>query len=87
MPALDDDDLPITDPNFYSSEVLCPDSLVTHIFRRARDSKEDIPLLQERIAIMRENGFILCQVRPVSFCAIPITHILLRHLVDPSPAC
>jgi hypothetical protein len=60
--ALDEDGLPMTDPAFYSSEDLCPDSLIAHIFRRARQSKEDVPLLQERIAIMRENGSILCEV-------------------------
>lgn len=55
-----EDDIPITDPNFYSSETLCPDSLIEHIFRPAEQSSETLPLLRERIAIMREVGFILC---------------------------
>ncbi|KAG6915902.1 hypothetical protein DXG01_009369 [Tephrocybe rancida] len=59
--ALADDNIPITDPNFYSSELLCPDSLIEHIFRPAPQSTESIPLLKERIAIMREVGTILCK--------------------------
>lgn len=58
-----EDDIPITDPHFYSSETLCPDSLIEHIFRPAKQSSEPLPLLRERIAIMREVGFILCNVR------------------------
>jgi len=52
--------IPITEPAFYSDELLCPDSLITHIFRASAQSTETIPLLKERIAIMREVGFILC---------------------------
>ncbi|THV02976.1 hypothetical protein K435DRAFT_748366 [Dendrothele bispora CBS 962.96] len=54
------EDIPITDPNFYSSETLCPDSLIEHVFRAADQFTEGIPLLRERIAIMREVGFVLC---------------------------
>ncbi|KAF5380664.1 hypothetical protein D9757_007046 [Collybiopsis confluens] len=53
--ALQDDDIPITDPYFYSSETLCPDSLIAHVFRPAKQCSETIPLLQERINIMRES--------------------------------
>ncbi|PPQ92854.1 hypothetical protein CVT25_004342 [Psilocybe cyanescens] len=55
-----EEDIPITDPQFYSSETLCPDSLIEHVFRKADQSTESIPLLRERIAVMREVGFILC---------------------------
>ncbi|KDR82851.1 hypothetical protein GALMADRAFT_151884 [Galerina marginata CBS 339.88] len=55
-----EEDIPITDPQFYSSETLCPDSLIEYVFRRADQSTESIPLLGERIAVMREVGFILC---------------------------
>ncbi|KAJ3504111.1 hypothetical protein NLJ89_g8111 [Agrocybe chaxingu] len=55
-----EEDIPITDPRFYSSETLCPDSLIEHVFREAKQSTESIPLLKERIAVMREVGFILC---------------------------
>lgn len=52
--------IPIIDPQFYSSETLCPDSLIAHVFRAAPQSAESIPLFNERLAIMREVGAILC---------------------------
>ncbi|KAG1780522.1 hypothetical protein EV702DRAFT_724823 [Suillus placidus] len=52
--------IPIIDPRFYSSEILCPDSLIAHVFRAAPQSAESMPLLNERLAIMREVGAILC---------------------------
>lgn len=55
--------IPITDPRFYSSAEKCPDSMIEYIFRPAAQSTEVIPLLQERISIMREVGSILCRVR------------------------
>lgn len=58
--ALADDDIPITDPRFYSSETSCPDPLIEHVFRPAGQSTETIPLLQHRVAVMREVGSILC---------------------------
>ena len=57
-----EEEIPITDPAFYSSEILCPDSLIEHIFRPADQCNDAIPLLKERIAIMREVGLILCNV-------------------------
>jgi hypothetical protein len=36
--------------------------LMVHIFRQSDESKESMPLLHERIDIMRENGYILCKV-------------------------
>ena len=58
-----EENIPITDPAFYSSAVLCPDALIAHVFRAAPESKEQVPLLKERIAIMRQVGSILCEVR------------------------
>lgn len=58
-----EENIPITDPAFYGSEVLCPDALIAHVFRAAAVSKEQVPLLKERIAIMREVGSILYKVR------------------------
>ncbi|KAF9533089.1 hypothetical protein CPB83DRAFT_805916 [Crepidotus variabilis] len=55
-----DEEIPITDANFYSSETLCPDSLIQHVFREADQCDESIPLFEDRVSIMRENGFILC---------------------------
>ncbi|KAF6755939.1 hypothetical protein DFP72DRAFT_989993 [Ephemerocybe angulata] len=54
-----EENIPITDPVFYASEVDCPDSLIERVFRQAEQSTESIPLLSERIKIMREVGFIL----------------------------
>jgi len=65
----------ITDPSFYASEERCPDGLIEHVFRVAPQAKEGLPLLPERIAIMREVGAILCAVscsrRTVSFTCVP----------------
>lgn len=57
-----EENIPITDPAFYSSEDLCPDSLIDHVFRGAAQSDEQIPLLKDRIAIMRQVGSVLCNV-------------------------
>lgn len=53
--------IPITDPAFYASESSCPDATIAHVFRAAPQSTEGIPLLAERIAILRQNGEILCK--------------------------
>ncbi|KAL1945379.1 hypothetical protein VTO73DRAFT_2230 [Trametes versicolor] len=53
--------IPITDSSFYASETRCPDALVEHIFRPAPQSLERMPLLRERIAVLRQNGAILCE--------------------------
>ncbi|KAH7909821.1 hypothetical protein BJ138DRAFT_1154376 [Hygrophoropsis aurantiaca] len=55
-----EENIPITDPAFYSSEILCPDAMIEYIFRPAPQCSETIPLLAERIAVMREVGSILC---------------------------
>ncbi|GJJ13384.1 hypothetical protein Clacol_007638 [Clathrus columnatus] len=51
--------IPITDPAFYSDPILCPDSLIEDIFKPAPYCSETVPLLKERIAIMREVGSIM----------------------------
>ncbi|KAF9452911.1 hypothetical protein P691DRAFT_793687 [Macrolepiota fuliginosa MF-IS2] len=58
--ALWDEDIPLVKPEFYSSEAMCPDSLLEHVFRPAQQSTENMPLIHDRIRIMREVGFILC---------------------------
>lgn len=35
---------------------------MVHVFRQSDKSKEAMPLLHERMAIMRENGYTLCNV-------------------------
>ena len=75
-----EEEIPITDPRFYSSETLCPDSLIEHVFRATNQSNEPIPLLRERIAIMREVGYILCNVSKNPF------PLILYMLLRPSPS-
>jgi hypothetical protein len=48
--------IPITDPEFYASETACPDSTIKAVFEGADGCAEPIPLLEKRIAIMREVG-------------------------------
>lgn len=57
-----EDDIPITDPTFYSNEKLCSDSDIAAVFAAATHCAEGIPLLKERIQVMREVGSILCKV-------------------------
>ena len=39
-----------TDPTFFTSGIRCPDE---HVFRPSSQSREAIPLLRERIAVLR----------------------------------
>lgn len=59
--------IPITDPTFYASEELCPDSLLEEIFRPADGCVEKIPLLKERIRVMRECGQIFVDVSTLPY--------------------
>jgi Potential Queuosine, Q, salvage protein family len=78
MPILAlEEGIPITDPSFYASEERCPDSLIEHVFRVAPHASEDIPLLPERIAIMRQVGAILCAVS-VGFVAFLLNFRMLN---------
>ena len=54
-----DEGVPITTPRFWN-DVACSDSTFEQVFRSATD--EQIPLLAERIAILREAGDILAKV-------------------------
>ncbi|RPB19567.1 hypothetical protein L211DRAFT_871136 [Terfezia boudieri ATCC MYA-4762] len=54
-----DEGIPITSPYFWVDEQICPDELLRHVFRS--DSEEDIPLLDDRIACLREAGEVLCK--------------------------
>jgi hypothetical protein len=58
--------IPITDPKFYSSEKDCPDSLIENVFEPASGCLEPIPLLKERIHVMRQAGAILVEVGPLN---------------------
>lgn len=54
--------IPIVDPSFYGDSVLCPDSLLEEIFKPADGCAETMPLLRERISIMRQIGKIFVEV-------------------------
>lgn len=54
--------IPITDPCFYASETACPDSTIKAVFGGADGCAEPIPLLEKRVAIMREVGKIFMEV-------------------------
>ncbi|KAI5115358.1 hypothetical protein M0805_002245 [Coniferiporia weirii] len=56
-----EDGIPITDPAFYASSERCPDSTIASVFAPAPQCTESVPLLGERVAIMREVGKILCE--------------------------
>lgn len=56
--------IPITNPRFYSSEKDCPDSLIEEVFQPAPGCVESIPLLEERIRVMRQAGALLVKVSP-----------------------
>ncbi|KAG0347340.1 hypothetical protein BG004_007930 [Podila humilis] len=57
--------IPITTPAFFASNEKLPDAEIERIFRS--DTKEQIPLLQERIRIMREAGEVLVEKFDGSF--------------------
>jgi hypothetical protein len=64
--------VPITDPLFYADEVSCPDSLIQEVFKPADGCTESMPLIQERISIMRQIGSIFLEVSIMpSPCATP----------------
>jgi Potential Queuosine, Q, salvage protein family len=54
-----DEDIPITTPSFWHDAEECPDDKIRHVFRSA--SNEEIPLLDERIRILREAAEVLCK--------------------------
>ncbi|CAO3564222.1 unnamed protein product [Mortierella alpina] len=51
--------IPITTPSFFASEEQLPDAEIARIFRS--DTKEQIPLLQDRIRVIREAGRVLVE--------------------------
>jgi len=53
--------IPITDPKFYSSLDQCPDILLQSVFASHAKSEEMMPILKERIVILRQVGSLLCE--------------------------
>lgn len=57
--------------------------MIEYVFRKANQSNESIPLLNERIAVMREVGFILCNVGgPISLFLEPEGLILYLRVME-----
>lgn len=54
-------DIPITSSDFWQSEDECTLDVLRHVFRSTTD--EEIPLLEERLACLREAGQVLYEVR------------------------
>jgi hypothetical protein len=66
MFSAQEEGLDITRPSVYTH---CAGAIVAHAFKSCRD--EPMPLLDERIAILRESGKVLLDVRPAvtqEFC-------------------
>ncbi|KAL4780989.1 hypothetical protein BJX76DRAFT_336528 [Aspergillus varians] len=53
-----DENIEITNPEFWSNEEECTEELLKHVFRSATD--EEMPLLKERLECLREAGRVLC---------------------------
>ncbi|KAL4952693.1 hypothetical protein BDW69DRAFT_18203 [Aspergillus filifer] len=53
-----DEDIEITNPEFWVNEEECTEELIKHVFRSATD--EEMPLLKERLECLREAGRVLC---------------------------
>lgn len=53
-------EIPITSSDFWQSEDECNMELMKHVFRSATD--EEMPLLEERLACLREAGQVLYEV-------------------------
>ena len=52
--------IPITDPHYWQDEEECTLESLRHVFRS--NTEEDIPLLEARLACMREAGQVLYEV-------------------------
>ncbi|KAK3320609.1 hypothetical protein B0T19DRAFT_244043 [Cercophora scortea] len=54
-----DEGIPITDSHFWQDEEECTLDVLKHVFRSCTD--EEMPLLEERLACLRESGTVLYQ--------------------------
>ncbi|KAF8585090.1 hypothetical protein K439DRAFT_1632912 [Ramaria rubella] len=70
--------IPITDPFFYSSKIICPDAILENVFRPAAGCSECVPLLTERISIMREVGVILVSKFGGSYAGL-LSHFIAKY--------
>jgi hypothetical protein len=53
-------DIPITTSDFWQSEEECTEEVLRHVFRSS--TEEEMPLLKERLACLREAGQVLYEV-------------------------
>ncbi|TPX11889.1 uncharacterized protein E0L32_007387 [Thyridium curvatum] len=60
-----DEDIPITSSDFWQSEEECTLECLRHVFRSCTD--EEIPLLEERLACLREAGQVMYEKYECSF--------------------
>lgn len=56
--------LPITQATFWIDEEKCSDDVLKNVFRSC--TAEDMPMLSERISILREAGHVLNEVLPIA---------------------
>lgn len=68
-------EIPITSSDFWQDENECTDEVLRHVFRSATD--EEIPLLEERIACLREAGSVLYEVYLTSIIVCYIILMLI----------
>lgn len=61
-------DIPMTSSDFWQSEDECTLDLLKHVFRSTTD--EEIPLLEERLACLREAGQVLYEVILAHFLCV-----------------
>ncbi len=65
--------VPITDPHFWQDEEECTLEILKQVFRSCTD--EEMPLLEERLACLREAGQVLYEV-----CILPSVHYADRRV-------
>lgn len=63
--------IPITDPHFWQSEDECTLDVLKQVFRSSTD--EEMPLLEERLACLRESGQVLYEVFSLP-CPLLVSH-------------
>ncbi|KAI8974944.1 hypothetical protein BDB01DRAFT_378985 [Pilobolus umbonatus] len=82
-----DKGIPITDPHYYG--YTATDKELQSIF--ASDTKESIPMLNERIRVMREAGKVLCEhfkgsfihcIKQAHHSANALLHIIIQHFLS-----
>ncbi|KAL8769506.1 MAG: hypothetical protein Q9209_004567 [Squamulea sp. 1 TL-2023] len=78
--------IPITTPSFWTNDTECTDDVLKHVFRST--TTEPIPLLEERIACIREAGRILLEefdgsvielIHQASGSAAALVNLLVTH--------